>query len=343
MDGTPRLRDHRGPGRCRPAWVLASALLLAGCRPTAPADAGWRWRAAGAGYPARCARFSPDGQTILVGFDGGAVRAYRASDGDESWSLPSGAGDVHAVAWAPVGNLIAIGRADGRVEIRGPAGGLLRTCRGHSGFIARLAFSPAGDRLASASGDGTIRLWDPADGRLLQTLTGHSGTVWGVGFRPDGRELASAGDDGTVRIWDASTGQSLRTPDGLRGTIGCVAYRPDGLQLAAGMSPGEVVIWDARTWVAGPPSKLVQAGMVHDLSFRPDGSRLAAAVSRDDRGVAPGALIEVKLDGSSPPRVIDDPGGWLLTVAYSPDGRRLAAGSRSGAVGVVEGASDPLP
>ena len=65
-----------------------------------------------------------------------------------------------------------------------------------------MAFSPDGRLLATASGDKTARLWDPATGECLRTLTGHTGAVWGVAFSPDGRLLATASDDKTARLWD---------------------------------------------------------------------------------------------------------------------------------------------
>jgi WD40 repeat protein len=65
--------------------------------------------------------------------------------------------------------------------------------------------------VASASSDGTVRLWDVAMGAVLQTLRGHTGWVRGVAFSPDGRTVVSASSDGTVRLWDVATGASLQT------------------------------------------------------------------------------------------------------------------------------------
>jgi tetratricopeptide (TPR) repeat protein len=67
-----------------------------------------------------------------------------------------------------------------------------------------VAFSPDGRRLASASNDQTVRVWDAATGKELLTLKGHTGRVFSVSFSPDGRRLASAGFDRTVRVWEAS-------------------------------------------------------------------------------------------------------------------------------------------
>jgi WD40 repeat protein len=80
----------------------------------------------------------------------------------------------------------------------------------------------------SASGDGTVRLWDAATGAVLQTLKGHTGRVWAIAFSPDGKQLASASDDRTVRLWDAATGAALQTLEGHTGRVWAVAFSPDG-------------------------------------------------------------------------------------------------------------------
>jgi WD40 repeat protein len=82
----------------------------------------------------------------------------------------------------------------------------LQTLQGHSGWFRTVAFSPDGTRLASGSGDATVRLWSPTTGALLQTLQGHSGWVFTVAFSPDGTRLASGSEDATVRLWSPTTG-----------------------------------------------------------------------------------------------------------------------------------------
>ncbi len=66
-----------------------------------------------------------------------------------------------------------------------------------------MAFHPSGTRLATASWDQTVRVWDTATGHDLANLKGHTDRVLGVAFSPDGGFLASAGGaDLTVRVWD---------------------------------------------------------------------------------------------------------------------------------------------
>jgi WD40 repeat protein len=77
------------------------------------------------------------------------------------------------------------------------------TLVGHAGVVLSVAYSADGRRLASASRDGTVKLWDTMTGQEVLTLRGPANEVNGVAFSPDGYQLACACGDGTVRVWDA--------------------------------------------------------------------------------------------------------------------------------------------
>ena len=87
----------------------------------------------------------------------------------------------------------------------------LQTLEGHSDKVSSVAFSRDSTRLASASADRTVKIWDTGSGECLQTLEGHGLVVTSVAFSRDSTRLASASLDRTVKIWDVSSGACLQT------------------------------------------------------------------------------------------------------------------------------------
>src|ERR1700744_3757164 len=76
---------------------------------------------------------------------------------------------------------------------------LIHTLIGHSMPVLQVAYSPDGKFIASASGDGTIKIWDAESGKIGHTLTGHTEWVGVVAYSPNGKYIASGSGDETIK------------------------------------------------------------------------------------------------------------------------------------------------
>jgi WD40 repeat protein len=110
-----------------------------------------------------------------------------------------------------------------------------------------VVFSRDSSRLASASSDATIRLWDASSGACLQTYTGHSSSVMSVAFSHDSSKLASASWDNTVKVWDASSDKCVRTYTGHSDAVTSVAFSHNSSKLASASYDKTVKLWDASS------------------------------------------------------------------------------------------------
>jgi WD40 repeat protein len=197
--------------------------------------------------------------------------------------------------------------------------------RGHTGEIYFVTYSPDGRRLATASQDGTVRVWDAARGETLLSLRGHQGEVTGVSFSPDGRMLASAGDDRTVRIWDATDGKEHAVLRGHTATVFNAVFSPDGTLLASAGSDGVVKLWDPATG-AERGTLPGHADDIEHLAFSPDGRILATAGGELSHLEPPKIKLWDVATGSETATLLGHRED-VLYVAFSPDGRTLASAS----------------
>ncbi|EGJ31600.1 MULTISPECIES: hypothetical protein [Moorena] len=144
----------------------------------------------------------------------------------------------------------------------------------HQGRVKQVAFRRDGQHLASAGGDGIVRLWDINTGQVQQELKAHWGWVWPMALSWDGQLLASAAVDGIVRLWDINTGQ-VQKLKGHRGLVQQLQFSRDGQLLASAGLDGIVRVWDLNT---GQVQDLkAHRGWVWQMALSWDGQLLASA------------------------------------------------------------------
>ena len=140
----------------------------------------------------------------------------------------------------------------------------------------RVAFSPDGARLASASFDKTVRLWDVKSGTVLHTFTGHSDFVYAVAFSPSGEWYATASKDRTGRIVNAASGKSVLTFSGMNDEVLAVAVDARSGQVVTSGFETALQWWDSST--AERLKRVGGPGVAsHELAIDPKGSVCAVA------------------------------------------------------------------
>lgn len=242
---------------------------------------------------------------------------------------------------------------------------LRQTLRGHTGPISRLAWFPDGTRLASASLDGTVRIWNVRDGSLWKTLSRHQGQVLALVVTPDGRRLISASADTTLKVWDLRTGAAIQTLRGHTNFVTGVAVLPDGRGMSASWDR-TLKVWNLET---GKEEYTLRghSDRINALTITPDGQRAISAAwdqtvrvwnlatrheeytlagrTRGDNDVvvlqdgklvasaAEDATIRLwDLSTGQQVRVLEGPTAYVTGVSGSADGSLLAAKSADGHV-----------
>jgi WD40 repeat protein len=251
---------------------------------------------------------SADGKRAYSGGDDRTLRAWDLEQGKQEWSSTQPA-RVTALALASDQKMIVCGSADGIIRLIDPADRKERSVlKGHTAAVVALALlqgGASGHRIASASADGTGRLWTIPDSspgaserkdswRKKETeaivLKGHKGAVRALAETSDSQTVITAGDDAKVRLWSARDGSARgEVATGHSGPILALSLSPDGAMLATGS--------------ADKTARLIKLGK--------------------EKGV----------------RVLTGHAGAVETVGFSPRGNRLVTGGANGGIKVWETAN----
>jgi WD40 repeat protein len=139
------------------------------------------------------------------------------------------------------------------------------------GAVSSVTYSPDGGRIATASADGTIVIWNAETAEKITSFDVMKSNFLPLTFSPDGTRLAIGGT-----VWDAATGKKLFTlAGGHDQVVRDIAYSPDGTRLATASSDA-VQVWDANT---GEKLFVLEGGGTLCVRFSPDGSRLETGSS----------------------------------------------------------------
>ena len=194
----------------------------------------------GHSHPVAVVRFSPNGQALA---SAGADHTVRL------WSLISSALSSSSSSALSASSSSSSSSSQSTSSLLSPPPVTsLRTSRsldGHTQGVSDLSWSPDGSLLASASDDGTLRIWDVGEGRsACKPLRGHVNHVMCLHFCPRANIIASGSFDESVKLWDLRSGRCIRTIQAHSEPITTVQFHSDGSTLATSSFDGLVRLWD---------------------------------------------------------------------------------------------------
>jgi WD40 repeat protein len=190
------------------------------------------------------------------------------------------------------------------------------------------AFTPDARRVVSAGRDGAIRLWDRTSRREIRRVDARQGQLYAARPSPGGQRVVSAGSTGTVKVWALGGARPLATLRGHRGAVYSAAFSPDGRRVVSAGGDGTARVWD---WRSGRILRVMRTalqtpapGAMRSAAFDPTG-RLVAIGSDDGIEVRDWATGRVggTYQGNQGP---------VYAVAFSRDGRRVAAAADDGTI-----------
>ncbi len=268
------------------------------------------------------ARSRPQSIEILSGKDQSVIK-----------SLTGHTGQINDISISADGKLLIV--AAGETGLAGEAtlwntsdwtrGPVLR---GHRDSIYAARISPDSKKVATASYDREVQIWDIATQKSVLTLSGHNDAIYGLSFSPTGTLLATASGDRTVKLWDVATGQRLDTFAQPAKEQYTVAFSPDGQYVVAGGVDCRLRVWQISETAKEGTNPILYARFAHEgpilkVAFSPDGRLLAT--SSEDR------LIKIwETRTFTQAGVFQRQPDWTAALSFSPDSRTLLVGRMNG-------------
>lgn len=277
--------------------------------------------------------FSPDGQRIavpnLVTHTGiSNIQILSPEDPDHPIrTFGDVADEIYLAQFSPDGRKILTGRKKSSLLVvyDTESGAEIGSFSGHQRGVTDANWFPDSTRFASASWDGTCRIWDLTRGEMTHELR-HSDEFWEVAVSPDGKLVAGGARDGAVLLWNAETGEAFEPLQKSSPSIDALDFSPDGRRLVAGGFDQRIHLWDVTNGAALWDSLDSEGGSLYCAAFSPDGRRIATGGNR---------FIEI-WDAATGQLVLS----WrtakkaIRCVAFSHDGTLLLSTSVDGTIKV---------
>jgi WD40 repeat protein/serine/threonine protein kinase len=264
---------------------------------------------------------SPNRKWLAAATVTGLLQLWPANEGEQPITLQEPKNGMPAVgaatntvvlggqllAWSPDGKLLAYSvPSQSTIDLWDPeTKKIVQTLKGHEKPLRTLVWCPDGERMATASNDGTVRIWNVASGKEaihpIKYFVDQEPPKFGfsttyvcsmLGWSSDAKLLAVAGEDEAVRIWDLSEQKEVRSlllhgsnqPETQRQKVCSVAWSPDGKRLVCANPDGTFGLWETASWrevlalksdASGSVAQALMPSFVGTLAWSPDSRQLA--------------------------------------------------------------------
>jgi WD40 repeat protein len=329
----------------------------------------WRVTKESDGEILHCFAFTPDGKHVAIGGNTMEVGVYEAATGKEvrrfrtyrnclcaafsrdnrtlltatntaigQWDVATG--KLSAASSDPQFTLTVKGTIDGGKHLLVSGTGYTSHAWHTGQVIRRFAETPnALPMSATLSSDGGLMVYVADERRLVVMDTGTgkerhvlAGRWWAdlfasSVFAPDARELVTADLGGDLQVWDVATGKPRRVLKGHTDMAWMLVVAPDGRSLATANDRDGLLVWDLEV---GKLRHQLTTGRVLQVAFSPDAKRLAVPVMAQRQ--IPNAVLILDVGSGAVQQSLPCGDAYPTSVAFSRDGRILAAGRRGGDV-----------
>lgn len=278
-----------------------------------------------AGLGIHTIKFSLDGKNIAYGGNDYEVR-LETTDGN-SIAVLSHETAVKDISFSSDNSVIATTSLGGIVKIWDRKGNLLNQLQHFRSdeidydrkiFLESASFSPVDDIIASAGGDGSVKLWK-IDGTPIQEFNAHDEGIKSINFNSEGNIIITASRDNTVKLW-TTTGKILKTITGHTGAVNEAKFTSDGNDIVTASDDGTVRLWGLDTLAIKTLS--AHSDSVTDVEFSPDGKSIATA-SKDK-------TLELWNTENYSSKTLTGHNQSVNSVSFSPDSRLIASSEEFG-------------